>query len=725
MPEESPPQLDADRGAGTPRARWPWVLGVGMILVGITLIIWPSPEPHESIDATDSPERTKKPTPGARALRPIHVSTDLRKVPALPAKPGALAGCNVLLVTLDTTRADRIGCYGNPRIQTPNLDRLASEGVVFSQVIAVAPTTLPTHASIHTGLYPARHGARTNGLFRLDESHQTLAETLRAQGYQTGAVISAFVLDSQFGVAQGFEHYDDDLSDCDAPVRDRYRERQAESTTDRAAKWLRGVRSDSFFLWVHYFDPHADYQPPGPYAERYARNLYDGEIAYVDGALGRLIAVLDELELAEQTLVVVVGDHGESLGQHGELTHGYLLSEATLRVPLIMRCGTRLGGGVHVRGRVSQVDIVPTVLSLVGLQIPDELDGIDLTIPLAAERPVFVETLQGLMAFGWAPLVGVYQGNVKFVEAPKPELYSVAADPFEQANIYETHPELAANLRAKLSRLYGADLRELEETRANLKPSAGDLERLAALGYIGATGEIPDVPSRPNPKDMMPALDRAEFAAHPNRPVAEAIAELKAVTKDYPDFFPAWKYLGDVYRREGELELASEALARCVELRPDTPETVHTLALVKANQGKSSETIALLEPLVSRYPDHLAARYLLAATLVKLGRFAEAAPHLRHVFEVDPEQTFRNLGDAAPLIARSYEQTGSQDPSAMLVLSAIYAQQSRFQKGIAAAERARSLARQTGNHELVAAADRLLARMRAARNDGAQPPAAP
>jgi cytochrome c-type biogenesis protein CcmH/NrfG len=329
------------------------------------------------------------------------------------------------------------------------------------------------------------------------------------------------------------------------------------------------------------------------------------------------------------------------------------------------------------------------------------------------------------VTFGWAPLVGVYLGNFKLVEGPKPELYSLPTDPFEQANLYEKRPRLTAKLRDKLSLLYGSDLTGLEQTQPNFKPSAGDIEKLAALGYVGATGEIPDVQSRPNPKDMMPALNRAELAADPRRPVAEAIAELKSVTRDYPEFFPGWRYLADAYRRAGELDLASEALARCLELRPDTPETVHALALLKESQGKSSEAIALLEPLVSTYPDHLPARYLLAASLVKLGRYAEAVPHLRRVFEVDPDRTYSNLGSTVTSIANFCERSGGRNPSAMFVLAAIYAQEHRYQEAVAAAEQAKSLASRVGDHDLLAATERLISRIKTVDRGGPESSARP
>jgi len=570
------------------------------------------------------------------SLRPISIPARFGTVQAVPADPGSLEGCNLLLITLDTTRADRIGCYGNRDIQTPTLDRLASEGVMFSRGTAVAPTTLPTHTSILTGLYPVHHGARVNGIYRLDDGRQTLAETMRQNGYRTGAVISAFVLDSQFGLAQGFDQYDDNLADCDEPPRKQYKERKAKSTTDRAIAWLRGTAGNPFFYWVHYFDPHLPYEPPSPFAERYEQNRYDGEIAFVDAQLSRLIATLDELGLTERTLVVIVGDHGESLGQHAEWTHACLVYESTLRIPLIFRCGRRLGGGVHLPHRVSQVDIVPTALSLLGLENPARTDGHDLTEPVAPDRLVYFETLHALLCYGWAPLVGVYEERYKYIEAPRPELYDLSRDPFELRNLYDEQLETAKRLRGELPQLFGPDLALIEADQPNVNLNAADQEKLAALGYIVVAATTSAAGARPDPKDMMPALHLVEFADDPAKPTEQTIAELLEVIEEYPDFYPAWKYLGNAYGRAGDLERAAEVLKRCIELRPDVPDAVYDLALVKVNQGDLSGAMVLLEQIIGEYPDHLRARYLLGTTLSSLGRHDEAADHVWRVFVLDP-----------------------------------------------------------------------------------------
>jgi arylsulfatase A-like enzyme/Flp pilus assembly protein TadD len=628
--------------------------GLALLAVGVAALMWWRGTPgSDSVSTAPIAGGVS----GIPRIHPIRIAPDLQEVSGLPLSPGALEGCNVLLVTLDTTRSDRISCYGNPELETSTLDRLAAEGVVFSRATAVAPTTLPTHASILTGLYPVHHGARVNGLFRLDDLHETLAERLRAEGYRTGAVISAFVLDSQYGLDQGFDDYDDTLPDARGASRRHYRESRAEHTTDRAVRWLRGTSSDHFFLWVHFFDPHHEYRPPERFAGQHRSNLYDGEIAYVDDELGRLLAVLDELELSERTLVVVVGDHGESLGQHGEITHGYLAYGATLRVPLIMRCGEILGGGLHCTSPVSQVDVVPTVLSLLGFDLPDELDGLPLNGSVATDRPTFFESFAGAFEHGWEPLVGVSRGDWKYIHSSAPELYDLAADPQEETNLFAAESTTAAEMKARLGDLYGVDLGLVDQVTPNVAPSREDLEQLQALGYLG--GGVVDPAgrgTRGHPREMMPVMHRVEQADHDSKTPEETIAELKEVLREHPDFYPAWSYLGAAYGRIGDLEQGAHALERCIELRPGMPQTVYDLAMVRVKQERAAEALALLEPLLLQYPGLVRGRYLYGTILGQLGRFEEAARQLKTVFELSPE-----LERCAKQMVGAYRKIGRGD----------------------------------------------------------------
>ena len=587
-------------------------------------------------DETDGGGSPGSPGAGVKPrIHPLRVASELPEVTELAAAPAALEGCNLLLVTLDTTRSDRIACYGNPDIGTSTLDALAAEGVIFSRVTAVAPTTLPTHASILTGLYPVHHGARVNGLFRLDETHETLAETMRAAGYRTGAIVSAFVLASQYGLDQGFDQYDDALP-AEEPGRRHYRERSAGATTDRARRWLRDAGDERFFLWVHYFDPHHEYHPPEAVARRYATNLYDGEIAYVDEELRRLLDELEARELTDRTLVVVVGDHGESLGQHDEITHGYLPYESTLRIPLILRCGDRLGGGVHCVAPASQVDLVPTVRSLLGLGPAAKTDGVALNESTPLDRPTYFEALSGAMEHGWEPLVGLRRGDEKYIHSSSPELYDLARDPDEETNLIATKPGAAREMVALLEAMFGVDLARVDAGVPTAAPTAAELAELQALGYLGGGGTAGSG-ERGHPREMIGLLRRVEDADHESKSPAESLAELRQVIAEHPDFYPAWHFLGDLHRREGDLTAAAEALERCLELRPGMPQAIHELALVRAHQERREEACRLLAPLVTRYPGLVSARYLYGTLLGELGRFEEAAGHLKAVFDLDAD----------------------------------------------------------------------------------------
>jgi arylsulfatase A-like enzyme len=472
-----------------PRAWWQWVLGIGLIGAAVVIGL---------ISYVPALQLGRRHPPSVPP-REIRVAADMKPADVVPASPGELAGSNLLVVTLDTTRADRIGCYGNDEIRTPAVDRLAREGVLFSQAVAPAPTTLPSHASVMTGLYPYHHGARANGLYRLDEEHVTLAETLSGAGYTTGAIVSAFVLDSQFGIDQGFRDFDDDVGGDDDLGAFEMPERAADTTAKRAESWLRTHTEEKFFLWVHFYDPHFPYQAPKPFSDDYAV-AYDAEIAFADFQLGRLLAVVDELGLTDNTLVVLAGDHGEGLGQHDEEAHACLIYESTMQVPLIMRCGQRLGGGVHISREVSLVDIAPTVLAMLGVEQPQGLDGVDLTQPDTGPRPIFLETLQGLADHGWAALLGVREGSMKYIYGPEVELYDLSRDPFEENDLATARPKLTAAMQQRLEDFFGEDLEQAASAGPAQALSPDAIAKLEALGYLRGIGDAASAAAaRPHP----------------------------------------------------------------------------------------------------------------------------------------------------------------------------------------------------------------------------------
>ena len=512
-------------------------------------------------------------------LVPLEVSESLETLPSIPAPAGALHGYNLVLVTMDTTRPDRLGLYGNARIRTPTLDRLAANGVVFSNAYATAPVTLPTHASVLTGLYPHHHGARANVHYRLEESHRTLAEALSDSGYDTGAFVSALVLDEQFGLAQGFDQYDDEVGP--SSFLGGVKERHARATTSRAVGWLRRRDSRPFFIWVHYFDPHVKYDPPPQFAEQ-SENPYEGEIAFVDEQLGRLLEAVESAN-GRESLVVVVADHAESLGEKNEWSHAHLVQEATIKIPLLMHAPKHLGAGIHVNTRVSQVDLVPTIGALLGIEVAPDLDGVDLALPPDPNRAILAETVEGEVNYGWARLTALYRGAYKYVEGPTPELFDLNEDPLERRDLSGVDAETAASLRRHLQVLYGAGAGALAPPTMEL--SENDVDRLAALGYVVTAGGVDHPPVEgPDPNEMLPLMFRISsliskldmdpqrsipgrlletISGHPlidNR--ADLIDELEQLASEHPDFAPVYRYLAIFYEDDGQPDEAARARSR-------------------------------------------------------------------------------------------------------------------------------------------------------------------
>jgi choline-sulfatase len=426
-------------------------------------------------------------------------------------RAGAAQGYNVLLVTLDTTRADRLGCYGATHTDTPNLDALADDGVLFEQAVTSATSTLPSHATIMTGLNTLHHGAHENGKSSLHPRHVTLAERLRQAGYATAAFVSTFVLDARYGLDQGFDQYEFAVgSGLRGPAESIVHERRADDTTRSALEWLGDRPADQpYFLWVHYFDPHYTYDSPLAALPKFAGRPYEAEIAFVDAELGKLLTALAARGDHRRTLIVVTSDHGEGLGDHGESFHGVFLYESTLRAVLVFSCPTLFAKPVRVQDRLAgTVDIVPTVLNLVGLPAEGTLDGIDLlTAPAPADRAIYIETFFS-RTVGCRELFGLRRLHDKFILAPRPEYYDLRQDPHETRNLYASGAARA--LEARLARM-------LEKTNPHASTdremSAEERARLAALGYVAGAGLAPDE-ELPDPKDHIEIVSATSKIGH-------------------------------------------------------------------------------------------------------------------------------------------------------------------------------------------------------------------
>lgn len=586
---------------------------------------------------------------------------------------------NILLVTFDTTRADHIGAYGWRHARTPTIDRLAQEGLLFTCVSAPVPLTLPSHTAIMTGLYPFYNGVRDNSNFQLNEQADTLAEMLREQGYQTGAVVAAFVLDARFGLDQGFDDYRDEVPDRAELERFEIPERNAEEVVDDAIDWLGSLRRDRpFFLWVHFYDPHHPYRTPASFPF-YQGHPYDQEIAFADFQFARLLERLQrEPPNDRATITVVTADHGEALGEYGEETHGYFVYDATLHVPLVIRLADGTCAGTTVDAAVSLVDIPPTILELAGLPAlaADQMHGRSLVglwtnPPGAAEelrhRPVYFECYAPMYNFGWAPVRGVRVDKDKYMDSPQPELYRFAEDPREgpRRNVYAQHTELGDKLAGVLSGLVEARLRTppLASSVQNADPEV--IQKLRALGYLAA--QVPEqLPYGPEDdlKERLPVYNRIlagidrigggdpasgvemllEVLQHdPDNPrCLWLLAEVVATNPDHaPDALPIIEQAA----RDPQLEAAQRAafLINCgrahlakaeplqalayfqdaVELGPDNPNSLGWLSVGHLYLDQVTQAMEVARRAVQRAPRTTYLRVLLGLAQFLNGQFSE------------------------------------------------------------------------------------------------------
>jgi arylsulfatase A-like enzyme/Flp pilus assembly protein TadD len=559
---------------------------------------------------------------------------------------------NVILITLDTTRADRIGCYGHKAALTPTLDRLASKGVLFERAVSPAPLTLPTHASLLTGLYPAEHGLRTNGRSRLHESIPTLPEVLKSSGYDTGAFLSSFVLDSKFGLGRGFDHYDDDFS---GHVTDNslQRQRDGKKTVDAAIEWLAKPHEAPVFCWVHLYDPHEPYSDhAGEFGDQFEGRPYDAEIAYVDRQVARILQQVEELESRghPKSVVIVVGDHGEGLGDHVERTHGYTLYESTQRVPWIIRFpegSTSSSSMPSVEGRriadvVSLVDLTPTLLDLFDLGLPDSVSGRSVRQAIEGNalprRPSLAATDDPFLQNGWSPLRSLTTDRWKYIRTTRPELYDLQADPHEQKNLVESDPQRAREMAALIQDFEG---RLTSRKSASVQLTAAERRALESLGYLrGAdhAGAASETAALPDVKDLLPydvAADKALRLSEAGN-LAEAAEEFRRIVSEAPSHVASKIFLGETLERQGRMNEAMTWYESALKLRPDHLDALIHLGSAYASMGKFSEAVMHFDEAVHIDPDSTTARYNLAKTLVQLGQVSEGISQFEDAIRLDP-----------------------------------------------------------------------------------------
>jgi choline-sulfatase len=562
-----------------------------------------------------------------RAAAPLAATLLLAGCARHPAEPAAR---HVVLVTLDTTRADRLGCYGRAGAGTPWLDALAARGTRFARAYSVVPLTLPSHVSILTGLYPAHTGVHANGETRMRDGVQLLQEILARQGFFTAAAVGGYPVSHRFPVRRGFEAFDDRLTD---PRNAAGLERDAGEVV-RAALGQLGARGDRrLFLWVHFYDPHDPYDPPSPFRERFSTDPYQGEIARVDAALADLAAALEQTLHGEPVLYCVLGDHGEALGEHGEDTHGFFLYEPTVRVPLIL-AGPRVERGATRTDLASTVDVAPTILSLLGLEAPKDVDGVPLDAPSGRERSqrrLALETELPYRNYGWSPLRSAIDGPIKLIDAPKAELYDVLQDPSERTNLLVNRQGDAANLRSWIAETLGPMAKPDEES-ASIDP------KLRSLGYVGAGS-----PSRnagqplDDPKDRIDvyrrfteasrALERGDAQA-----ALPALDALLAVSDT-----PGVRFQRAVaYRMLGRFDDARAELARVVAADPSYPGAHLEMMRVAVGRKDWAATRLEAEACLRENPDEPEAFLYRGVALEFSGDAAGAEADYRRALEINP-----------------------------------------------------------------------------------------
>jgi len=555
--------------------------------------------------------------------------------------PGRL---NVILFTLDTTRWDRLGCYGARAAATPSLDRLAAEGVLFEQALASAPLTLPAHSTIFTGTVPPVHGVRDNGGYVFDGRQTTLAEVLRTQGRKTAAFVGAFVLDSKWGLDRGFDRYFDDFELSKRSTLSLGEiDRKAVEVVDAALPWLDGHAAAPFFAWLHFYDPHAPYDPPEPFRSAFAGRPYAGEIAYVDSQISRVLEWLDVRGLADRTIVVAMGDHGESLNEHGEASHGLFVYDATVRVPLIIRAPFSRLQGRRVRSVVRAQDLLATLLDLSGIEPPSSAQSTSLVPLMAGEvadlnLDAYSESYYARNHYGWSELRAIRVGRYKFVDAPHPELYDVERDPGETTNLYEARRGLADQMSAALARLGRADGRT-----AGTAPTTVDPEtraRLAALGYIGTfAGVKPPSGNRlPDPKEKIDVFNLM-LAARENagkETGEQPIARLERVLATDPKILDAWIMLGNEFLRRRDPATALSHYQHALEVNPDYDLATINLATAYRELGQYDAAILGYERYLERDPKNAYVRSQLGELLVETGELTRGESALQQALDDDP-----------------------------------------------------------------------------------------
>jgi choline-sulfatase len=515
------------------------------------------------------------------------------------AKPRAVfRRAPVILVSVDTLRADHLPAYGYREVDTPGLDALQKDSVVFDNALSPVPLTLPAHTSLFTGLLPYQHGVRDNVGYRLSPRTTTLASFLRQHGYSTGGAVSAFVLDHATGVAEGFDDYRDDVEMRASGEALGQVQRRGAVTEELLEKWIAEQAPEKpLFAFLHLYEPHSPYDPPEPFRSRYAARPYDGEIAAADAVVARFLGFLKSKQIYDKAIVVFLSDHGEGLGDHGEDEHGIFLYREDLRVPLFVKLPGSARAGERIASPAGLVDVFPTVAALLGEKVPFALAGEALLadgVQPGSERRLYAETLYPRLHFGWSDLASLTDGRHQYIEAPRPELYDWTKDPAEKSDLSAGLPPAFRSMRAQL----------LATERPLQPPGAADAEtikKLASLGYLASRPPDAAAKDLPDPKDRIQTLGRMRevsrlVAAHHEN---DAVSLLRALTAENPRMLEAWELLTRVLRQSGRPREALEALERADRLQPGTPQLLAGLSNLALESGDLTKARSLAQAAIA------------------------------------------------------------------------------------------------------------------------------
>jgi len=610
---------------------------------------------------------------------------------------------NVLLISIDTCRADHLSCYGFGRETTPNIDNIARRGVLFENAVSPVPITLPAHCSMLTGTIPPYHGVHKNASFKLDDSNVTLAELLRANGFATVGIISSFVLERQFGLSQGFDTYEDSFK----KARERLSgsERIGGEASAVAIDWLGENKDKKFFMFLHYYDPHLAYEPPEPFNSAYPDDLYAGEIAYTDFCIGKVIEKLKTLGLYESTLIVIAGDHGEMLGEHGETDHRYFVYQSAIKVPLLFGLPGQKGPK-RITNQAGLVDILPTICSLVDIEIPAEVQGKDLSAefyqkpkqPEPAQRYFYCESYTPVF-YEANPLLAVLDNKFKYIRTTRPELYDLGEDPGEINNLAEDQPQRVRILEDKLQQILEQNERKTQ-TRSQVELDDNAIQRLESLGYVdaGVKVEFKFDKNRKDPKDMIgfhtDFKKVVNYFYEKKYDLAEQICE--KLVSQWPQFYRTSLYLGKIALKQNDHVAAIGHLNRVLQYDRDNYESHNSLAKAYFQTGRVDLAIKHLKEVARLKPD-----------------FVEAISSLAWMLATIEDKRLRDPKAAVEYALRASELTGYKQLETVNSLAVAYAASGDIPKAIQAAQKAFELAKESGNSKMAQTINARLQRYKA------------